>query len=74
MIADATDGDPSRRVYLALRAAAGSVATIDAVLPSTFENGMLSDDVAEIKDADQIGKLLDFDDPTGTVAPCRRST
>ena len=67
MVADAANGDPARQVRLAFRAAAGAVAAIDAVLPSTFENGMLGDDVAEIKDADQIGKLLDFDDPTGAV-------
>ena len=67
MIADAADGDPGRRVHLALRAAAGSVAAIDAVLLSTFENRMLGDDVAEIKDTDQIRKLLDFDDPAGAI-------
>ena len=63
MVADAANGDPARRVGLALRAAAGSVAAIDAVLLSTFENGMLGDDIAEIEDTDQIGKLLDLDDP-----------
>ena len=67
MVADAANGDPSRHVHLALRAAAGAVAAIDAVLLSTFENGMLGDDVAEIEDTDQIGKLLDFDDPAGAV-------
>ena len=67
MIADAADGDPSRRVHLALRAAAGSVAAIDAVLLSTFKDGMLGDDVAEIEDTDQIGKLLDLDNPAGAI-------
>ena len=67
MVADAANGNPSRRVHLALRAAAGAVAAIDAVLLSTFENGMLGDDVAEIKDTDQIGKLLDLDDSAGAV-------
>jgi hypothetical protein len=28
---------------------------------------MLGDDIAEIENTDQIGKLLDFDDPTGAV-------
>jgi hypothetical protein len=63
MVADAANGDPARQVRLAFRAAAGTVAAIDAVLPSTFENGMLGDDVADITDTDQIGKLLDLNDP-----------
>jgi len=67
MIADAADGDPSRHVHRALRTAAGAVAAIDAVLLSTFENGVFGDNVAEIEDADQIGKLLDLDDPAGAV-------
>src|SRR6202021_787179 len=67
MIADAADSDPGGRVHLARRAAAGAVAAIDTVLLSTFEDGMLSDDVAEIEDTDQIGKLLNLDDPTGAV-------
>src|SRR5262249_37081082 len=56
-----------RRVQLALRAAAGAVAAIDAVLLATFQNGMLGDDIAEIENTDQIGKLLDLDDPSGAV-------
>src|SRR5216684_6690864 len=67
MVADTADGDPGRRVQLVLGAAAGAVAAIDAVLLSTFEDGMFGDDVAEIEDTDQIGKLLDLDDPTGAV-------
>jgi hypothetical protein len=67
MVADATDGDAGRRVQLALSAAAGAVAAIDAVLLSAFENGMLGDDVAEIKDTDQVGELLDVDNPAGAV-------
>ena len=69
MVADAADGNPGRRVHLALRAAAGSVTAIDAVLLSTFKDGMLGDDGAEIENTDQIGELLDFDDPvrSGTL-------
>ena len=67
MVADATDGDAGRRVQLALSAAAGAVAAIDAVLLSAFENGMLGDDVADIKDTDQVGELLDVDNPAGAV-------
>ena len=55
------------RVHLALRAAAGAVAAIDAVLLSTFKDGMLGDDVAEIEDTDQIGELLDLDNPAGAI-------
>lgn len=62
MVADAADGNPGQRVHLTLRAAAGSVAAINAVLLSTFEDGMLGDDGAEIEDTDQIGELLDLDD------------
>jgi hypothetical protein len=65
MVTDAADGDP--RVHLAPGAAVGAVAAIDTILLSTFKNGMLGDDVAEIEDADQIGKLLDLDDPAGAV-------
>src|SRR6202021_1428866 len=67
MTADAADSDPGGRVHLARLSAAGAVAAIDTVLLSTFEDGMLSDDVAEIEDTDQIGKLLNLDDPTGAV-------
>jgi len=67
MVADAADGNSGRRVHLALRAAAGSVAAINAVLLSTFEDGVLGDDGAEIEDTDQIGELLDLDDPAGAV-------
>ena len=67
MIADAADGNPGHHVNLVLGGAAGAVAVIDAVLLSTFEDGMLGDDVAEIEDTDQIGKLLDLDDPAGAV-------
>jgi hypothetical protein len=69
MVADATDGDAGRRVQLMLGAAAGAVAAIDAVLLSAFENGMLGDDVAEIKDTDQVGELLDVG-----ATPCWRAT
>ena len=67
MIADAANDDPAGHVHLAFRAAARAVSAIDAVLLAAFENGMLGDDGAEIEDADQIGELLDLDDPTGAV-------
>ncbi len=67
MITDAANDDPARCVGLAFRAAAGAVTTIDAVLLSAFENGMLGDDGAEIEDADQIGELLDLDNPAGAI-------
>ena len=57
----------NRGLHLALRAAVGSVAALDAVLLSTFKDGMFGDDGAEIEDTDQIGELLDFDDPAGAV-------
>ena len=40
---------------------------IDAVLLSAFENRMLGDDGAEIEDADQVGELLDLDNPAGAI-------
>ena len=43
------------------------MAALDAVLLSTFKDGMFGDDGAEIEDTDQIGELLDFDDPAGAV-------
>src|SRR5689334_19248192 len=61
------DDDPGRCVQLALGAAAGAVTTINAVLLSAFENGMLGDDGAQIEDTNQIGELLDLDDPAGAV-------
>ena len=66
MVANAADGDPSQRVHLALRAAAGSVAALDAVLLSTFENGM-RDDVCRDRGYGSDRELLDLDDPTGAV-------
>ena len=63
MVANTADGNPSRRVHLALRAAAGSV----AALLSTFKTGMFGHAGAEIEDTDQIGELLDFNDPAGPV-------
>ena len=67
MITDAANDDPARCVGLAFRAAAGAVTTIDAVLLSAFENGMLGDDGAEIENADQIGELLNLDDSPGAI-------
>ena len=66
MVADASNDDPARHVRFALRAAAGAVTAIDAVLPSAFENGMLGDDGSEIEDTDQVGQLLDLDDPASS--------
>jgi hypothetical protein len=40
---------------------------INAILLSAFEDGMLGDDGAEIEDADQIGKLLNLDNPAGAI-------
>ena len=70
MIADAANDDPARYARLALCAAAGAVTAIDAVLLTTFENRMLGDDVAQIDDADQIGELLDLDNPAGAIRDC----
>ena len=67
MVANAADGNPGRCVDLALRAAAGSVAALDAVLLSTFKTGMFGHAGAEIEDTDQIAELLDFNDPAGPV-------
>ena len=67
MVADAANDDPAWCVDLAFRAAAGAVAAIDAVLLSALKNGMLGDDGAEIEDADQIGELLDLDNPAGAI-------
>src|SRR6266576_1904678 len=67
MVTNAADGDPGRCARLALRAATGAVTAIDAVLLATLKDGMLGDDVTEIKDTDQIGKLLDLDDSAGAV-------
>jgi len=39
MVADAADGDAGCRVHLTLRAAAGAVAAIDAVLLATLKDG-----------------------------------
>jgi hypothetical protein len=67
MVADAANDDPARHVRPTFRAAAGAVTAIDAILLSTFENGMLGDDIAVIEDADQIGELLDLDNPAGAI-------
>jgi hypothetical protein len=67
MVADAADDDPAHPVFLAFRTAAGAVTAIDPVLLSAFENGMLGNDGAAVEDADQIGELLDLDNPAGAI-------
>src|SRR5438105_8707833 len=67
MVADAANDDPARHARLAFCAAAGAVTAIDAVLLATFKDRMLGDDVAQIEDADQIGELLDLDNPAGAI-------
>ena len=61
MIANPADGNPGRHVDLALRAAAGAVTAINAILLSPFKYRMLGDDGSEIEDTDQVGQLLDLE-------------
>ena len=40
---------------------------VDPVLPAPFQDGMDGDQPALIEDADLVGKLMDLDDPAGSV-------
>lgn len=68
MIADTPDGDPGGDASpQPCAATAGAMAAIDAILFAPFEDGMLSNDVAEVENADQVRQLLDFDDTAGAI-------
>lgn len=67
MIADPPDGDAGSTHGLAPGAAAGAVVAIDAVLLAALDHRMLGDDRAEAEDPDQIGQLLNLDQPPRSI-------
>ena len=67
MLARAGEGDSGTADGFAPGGATGAMAAVDAVLLAPFERGMLGDNCPEVEDADQVGELLNLDDPAGAV-------